>query len=155
MKVFQGRLLALVVLLGLGAPAGVIAGGVAASATPVYTVTATIAVGTNPEGVGVDPSTHTVYVANGGGNTVSVIDGTTNTVTATIPVGTNPTGVGVDPSTHTVYVTNLGRNTVSVIDGATNTVTATINVGSRTVRGGRRPVHPHRLRRQPGATRCR
>ena len=35
MKAFQGRSLVLVVLLGLGVPAGVRAGGVAASASPV------------------------------------------------------------------------------------------------------------------------
>ena len=36
-------------------------------------VTATIPVGNAPEGVAVDPSTHTAYVANYDGNTVSVI----------------------------------------------------------------------------------
>ena len=51
------------------------------------TVTATIPVGTSPGGVAVDPAAGTVYVANFGGGTVSVIDAATNTVTATIPVG--------------------------------------------------------------------
>ena len=55
------------------------------------------------------PVPGTVYVANIGGNTVSVIDETTNTVTATIPVGTGPYGVGVDSSTGTVYVANGGH----------------------------------------------
>ena len=39
-----------------------------------------------------DPAAGTVYVTNGGDNTVSVIDAATNTVTATIPVGTSPRG---------------------------------------------------------------
>jgi YVTN family beta-propeller protein len=94
-------------------------------------VTATIGVGSYPYGVGVDPSTHTVYVAiYPAGDSVSAIDEATNTVTASIGVGSIPTGVAVDPSTHTVYVANKGSNTVSVISGATNTVTATIGVGS-------------------------
>ena len=63
----------------------------------------------------VDPATNTVYVANDGGNSVSVIDGATNTVTATIGVGSGPAGVGVDPATHAVYVANVNDNTVSVI----------------------------------------
>ena len=93
-----------------------------------YSVTGTVAVGSNPFGVGADPSTDLVYVANEGANTVSVIDGTTNTVTATVAVGNGPDGVGVDPSTDTIYVADGGGG-VSVIDGATNTVTATIGVG--------------------------
>ena len=67
------------------AAAGVTA--VPAAAATTYAVTATIGLGTNPTSVGVDPSTHRVYVANILSNNVSVIDGTTNTVTATISVG--------------------------------------------------------------------
>ena len=122
---------AAVVLAMLAAPiaaAGVTAAPAAAATT--YEVTATIGVGSSPNGVGVDPATDTVYVANQGSSTVSVINGATNTVTATIGVGSQPFGVGVDPATDTVYVANEYSNSVSVIDGVTNTVTATIGVGS-------------------------
>jgi YVTN family beta-propeller protein len=64
----------------------------------------------------VDPGTHTVYVANHGGNSMSVIDASTRNVTATVPVGKNPVGVAVYPSTHTVYVGNDSDHTVSVIE---------------------------------------
>ena len=109
---------------------------VPAAAATTYTVTATIGVASGPSGVGVDPATHTVYVASPGlcepcNGAVSVINEATNTVTATIDVGSGaPQEVGVDPATDTVYVTNDLGNTVSVIDGATNTVTATIDVAS-------------------------
>jgi YVTN family beta-propeller protein len=63
----------------------------------------------------VDPSTHTIYVANHDSNSVSVIDGATNTVTATIGVGSGPHSVGADLSTHTVYVPNTNSDNVSVI----------------------------------------
>ena len=43
-------------------------------------VTAAIPVGSNPDGVAVDPTTHTAYVANLGGS-VSVIDESSGTVT--------------------------------------------------------------------------
>ena len=75
----------------------------------------TITVGSNPFAVAVDAVTHTVYVANSGDGTVSVIDETTGTVTGTIPVGSFPYGVAVDAVTQTVYVTNGNDGTVSVL----------------------------------------
>jgi YVTN family beta-propeller protein len=126
---------------GLVAAAGLFVGVVvsassAAFASTTYPVTSTIGVGSNSEGVAVDPSTHSVYVTNEGG-TVSVIDESgdahTGTVTATITVGAGADGVAVDPSSHNVYVASSGANTVSVIDESgdthTGTVTATIPVG--------------------------
>jgi YVTN family beta-propeller protein len=79
------------------------------------TITATIPVAPGAQGVAVDPSADTVYVA--GGDTASVIDGATNTVTATLEVGANAWAVAVDPATGTAYVANNGDNTVSVING--------------------------------------
>ena len=108
---------------------------VPAAAATSYTVTATIGTGSYPWGVGVDPSTDTVYVANEGSNSVSVIDGATNTVTATISVGSFPTGVGVDPTTDTIYVSNNNRRQ---------------RVGDR--RGHQHRDRHHR-RRQPARTR--
>lgn len=105
------------------------------SAAPTYGVTATM-LAKHPEGVAVDPGTHTVYVTNRGDNTVSVIDAATRTVTATVPTVplNDPWGVAVDPGTRTVYVINDGaadprsieHGTVSVIDASTRTVTATV-----------------------------
>jgi uncharacterized repeat protein (TIGR01451 family) len=68
------------------------------------TVTATVTVGLFPDGVGVDPATNTVYVADFDNCaalapapcSVSVIDGATTTVT------------------HAVYVANFGSRNVSV-----------------------------------------
>jgi YVTN family beta-propeller protein len=92
----------------------------------------TVHVGSKPTGVAIDPETHTLYVTDAGGNTVSVVD--TSTCNAEVQsgcgqtppevtVGTQPFGIALDPVTDTVYVTVLGTNdegdTVSVIDGAT------------------------------------
>jgi uncharacterized repeat protein (TIGR01451 family) len=91
-------------------------------------VVATVPVGDGPGGVGVNPTTNRVYVANYTSNSVSVIDGASHTVIATVPVSSHPWGVGVNPTTNRVYVVN--GDTVSVIDGASNTVVATVPVGS-------------------------
>jgi YVTN family beta-propeller protein len=94
-------------------------------------VIGTIAVGANPEGVGVlYNSADKIYVANNSDNTVSVIDGATNAIVATVAVGTSPVGVAVDQNYLVAYVTNGGSASVSRIDGTTNTVTATITVGT-------------------------
>jgi YVTN family beta-propeller protein len=100
-----------------------------ASATVGYTVTGTIEVGTGPDGVAVDPTSHTTYVTDIDDDSVSVIDEATKTVTATITVGGGPLTVAADPASHIVYVTNGGNGTVSAINEATDTVTATIPVG--------------------------
>jgi len=79
-------------------------------------------------GVAVDGSTKTVYVANLGAGTVSVVNGATCNAAqksgctkpaATIDVGGEPGGIAVDEATDTLYVANLRGSTVSVIDGAT------------------------------------
>ncbi len=104
------------------------------SATPTVTssrVTATIPVGKHPEGVAVDPTTHTAYTANFSDSTVSVIDTISRTVTATIPVGRGPEGVAVDPTTHTACTANNRDDTVSVIDTGGHVATATITVDSQ------------------------
>ena len=51
--------------------------------------TTTVAAGTNPYAVAVNPVTNKIYVANDGSNNVTVIDGATN-ATTTVTAGTQP-----------------------------------------------------------------
>ncbi len=96
---------------------------------------ATVAAGTHPWGVAVNPSTNRIYVVNEYSNNISVIDGAGNTVVGTpVPVGSYPLGVTVNPTTNRIYVANSGSNNVTVINGATNTVVGTpVPVGSHPV----------------------
>ena len=108
-----------------------------------------VTVGFNATSLAVNAATDTIYVANFdqknnpfGGNTVSVISGTTCNATSTSgcgqapqtitlgPVFTTPDAVAIDQATDTIYVANLengeGAGTVSVINGATcNAATST------------------------------
>ncbi|MGH8980839.1 MAG: YncE family protein, partial [Acidimicrobiales bacterium] len=89
-------------MLGAVSLDGLVVGvGTAAAAVP-----SPVTVGTSPYGVAMDATTDTVYIANTGSSSVSVIDGATNTVIATVTVGTEPRAVAVDATTDTVYVAN-------------------------------------------------
>ena len=113
----------------------VIATGVRSGESATYPATGgggiapTVHVGSVPNGIAVDPVTHTAYVANGGDSTVSVIDTRTcaapyaahcPTSLPTIHGVDSPHGIAVDTATDTVYATDNGSESiVSVIDGAT------------------------------------
>ena len=84
-----------------------------------------IRVGVFPTGIAVNSLTGTVYVGNGTGGTLSVIDGTTcnarNTVgcaqrVTALTAGTDPIGIAVDESTNTVYVVNAS-GALAVVNG--------------------------------------
>ena len=63
--------------------------------TSTKTITATVVVGTGPEGVGFSQDSAFAYVSNITSNNVSVINTASRTVVHTTTVGTAPAGVGV------------------------------------------------------------
>jgi DNA-binding beta-propeller fold protein YncE len=86
-----------------------------------------LASGFDMGGVGVDPTTHTVYGSSQDNNTISVLDGARCNATDTLgctrfapvtTVGVDPRGIAANPSTNTIYVGSRLNGTVSVIDGA-------------------------------------
>ena len=97
--------------------------------TATNAVVATVAVGSLPTGVAVNPAGTFAYVANESDSTVSVIDTATNTVVATVPVGQYPYAVAVNPAGTFFYTANFSGS-ASVIDTATNTVVATVPLAS-------------------------
>ena len=107
----------------------------------------TAKVGASPGGLAVDQATSTVYVTNGGNDTVSVINAATCNArrrtgcarpAATIHAGPGPAGVALDQATDTIYVADAGGDTVSVINGATCNARRHTGCGQtpRTVRAG-------------------
>ena len=93
-------------------------------------VVATITVGTGPNFIVVDTGANRLYVSNRGGNTVSVIDTTTDTLIATIVVGDGPDDLRLQSAINRLYVTNIVSGTVSIIDTITNTVKTNVTVGA-------------------------
>ena len=97
---------------------------ISASITPT-----TVTVGTNPQGVAVNPVTGKTYVANYNSGWVTVFGGPVGSYNI-YSVGAHPDAVAVDPATNKIYVTNdSSTGTVSVIDGSTNAVTS-VSVGA-------------------------
>jgi YVTN family beta-propeller protein len=82
-----------------------------------------------PCAITVDPKTNTLYVADYGDNTVSVIDATTGKKLATIPVGHHPKAIAIDANSNSVFVANTSDGTVTVIDTTSNGVVATLPAG--------------------------
>jgi YVTN family beta-propeller protein len=125
--ILQPVAVATIVLVAIGVPGTVSAADRSAADQAGQT---SISVGSNPDGIAVDATTDTIYVANNGSDSVSVIDGAKAKVTGTITVGATPRGIAVDEKTDTIYVANSGDQTVSVIDGSTGKVTHTLTVGA-------------------------
>ncbi|MSW46351.1 MAG: beta-propeller fold lactonase family protein, partial [Actinobacteria bacterium] len=96
---------------------------------PSFSVVATVGVG-SPTAVAVSPDGSRAYVSNGSGNSVSVIDTSTNEVVVELVVGLYPSSVAVSPDGSRVYVANYDSSSVSVIDTSTNEVVATVDVES-------------------------
>ena len=93
-------------------------------------VVASIAVGLHPALIARSPDGKTLYVANGGAHTVSVVDISRDpahpTVRATVPVTGYPHGIAVTPDGRYVVVANTLGKDLSVIDTALLKVIATI-----------------------------
>ena len=99
--------------------------------TQADTLVSAITVGSDPEGVAINPVGTFAYVTNKGSNTVSKINLTNDTVVATISVGSGPTDVAINPAGTFAYVTNSGSNTVSKINLSDNSIAVTITVGAQ------------------------
>lgn len=101
----------------------------AAFQAAAQSVVATVAAGTEPRAVAVNPATNKVWVANEFSNDVTVIDGATRAATR-VAVGKRPQYIAVNTRTNRVYVSNAQDASISVIDGATLAVTTVMVSGS-------------------------
>src|SRR5882724_2841698 len=104
--------------------------------TGALTSTGTIAAGTSPSSLAVDPSGKFAYVANAYSNNVSMytINVTTGVLTSigAIGAGEYPDSLGVDPSGKFAYVANANSFSVSMytIDATTGVLTSIGEIGA-------------------------
>jgi YVTN family beta-propeller protein len=98
-----------------------------------HKVVATVRVGDSPAEMAVSPDRKSVYIANTGSDTVSVLNTADNTVAKTIalPHRSRPIGVAVSPSGRYLYTADGGANRVSVLDTGAERVVASVRVGTQ------------------------
>lgn len=84
-----------------------------------------LAVGNNPQGVGVYPQSGLAVVANSGSNTVSIVDVLNDDVATTFTVDPIPSGVAVNQGTGSAVVTANGASLVDVFPVSTSSRTPT------------------------------
>jgi len=85
------------------------------------TVTGGVGKGQGGQNMALNPVNNKLYVSDFIGNSVIVVDTTTNSVANTIPLGFSPNDVAVNPATNVIYVGGAGN--FGIIDGATNALT--------------------------------
>lgn len=75
-----------------------------------------ISVGGKPTGLALNPNGTLLYVADGGGRTVAVVDAAQRKVAARINVGVRPTGLALAPRSQRLFVCNTASDDLSVVD---------------------------------------
>jgi YVTN family beta-propeller protein len=100
--------------------------------TARYTIikTLTLPAGSRPMRALVAPDGGKIYVSNGRGGTISVLDGRTYDVVGSIQAGTRPWGIAISPDGKYLYSANGPSDDVSVIDLATDKEITRVKAGS-------------------------
>ncbi|WPV01114.1 gliding motility-associated C-terminal domain-containing protein [Mucilaginibacter sp. cycad4] len=93
------------------------------------TLSATIDLIADAEGIAISPDGSRIYVTNQSAGTVTVINAANNSVMTALPVGKSPRGIAITPDGKYVYVANADSGTLSVISTSDYTIAATIPCG--------------------------
>jgi YVTN family beta-propeller protein len=98
-----------------------------------HKIVATVRVGVSPAQMAVSPDRKSVYVANTGSDTVSVLNTVDNSVARTIalPRRSRPTDAALSPSGRYLYTADGGANRVSVLDTRFRRVVTSVRVGTQ------------------------
>jgi YVTN family beta-propeller protein len=102
----------------------------ASAASDSFKVIATVNVGLNPFGESVAPDGRTVWVANSGSNTVSIVGTRSLNVETTVPVGQFPEDIAFTEDGDRAFLTNSTSATVSVFDAERRSITQTIDLSA-------------------------
>src|SRR5262249_10508869 len=88
-----------------------------------------VGMGEFPCAIGLDLSSGEIFVANYGGNSVTIIDRVSGSAIDTVKVDPQPQALAIDSIDHKVYVASTHAGTTTILDGAHNKVLATVKTG--------------------------
>jgi YVTN family beta-propeller protein len=83
----------------------------------------------SPYAVAVDSATDRIYVSQGEGGSISVIDGSSSSVIAAVQGAGTPYALAVDEAQNLVFAADTGANSLWIINGSTDAVSARIPMG--------------------------
>jgi YVTN family beta-propeller protein len=83
----------------------------------------------SPYAIAVDPSTGRVYVSQGEGGSIAVIDGSTNSRVATVTGAGTPYALAVDETDNLVFCADTAENSLWIVNGSTSLVAARVPMG--------------------------
>lgn len=86
--------------------------------------------GSRPMSVKISPDGRTLYVSNGRGGTVSVLDSHSYELRSNVKVGVRPWGIALSPDGKFLYTANGPSNDVSVVDIASNKEIGRVKAGA-------------------------
>jgi DNA-binding beta-propeller fold protein YncE len=84
----------------------------------------------SPYAVAVDPETGTVYVSQGQGDSVTVIDGSSNSIVQRINGTGTPYALAVDDTDHLLFCADTSEELLWIVNTTNNAVSAHIPIGS-------------------------
>ena len=83
----------------------------------------------SPYAISADSATNRIYVSEGEGASIAVIDGSNNSIIATVKGAGTPYALAVDEAQDVVLGADTAENSLWVIDGTTNNVVGRIPMG--------------------------
>jgi YVTN family beta-propeller protein len=92
-------------------------------------VTAGTKVGADPSGIAVSPDGGTIFTADYGSNSVSILQASPLSLSGTVGTGSGPVRIAIAPNGKKVFVTNKKADTLSILSGTTFDSIETVKTG--------------------------
>ena len=83
----------------------------------------------SPYAIAANSNTHRIYVSQGEGSSVAVIDGSNNSIVASVRGAGTPYALAVDETQNLVFAADTSENSLWIVDGSADVVVARLPMG--------------------------